>query len=203
MNRLRVQPGSSPGTSRPPEQPVRLTGWVLLLVAVALVGCKSEPPPATLEPVADAAPPVVDARVDAVVDAAIDATTDAQLLTGSTTIIKLPPPPSGGTKNPAPAAPPARAPGQVSIMGTIRRHQNEVIDCYAKVANSKPGVAGQLTLRWTLGANGKPTMAAVARNTLGDASVGRCVKDRSMKWQFPKPAGGTSVVKYTWNLALQ
>lgn len=178
--------------------------WLCLVVPFALFGCKDDPPPATPK-AADAAPPPPDAAVvDAVVDAQQpDASTDAQVLTGSTMIIKLPPPPvAGGAKNPTPAATPPPA-GRVSIMGTIRRHQNEVVDCYAKVANSKPGVAGQLTLRWTLGADGKPTMAAVARNTLGDASVGRCVKDRSMKWQFPKPAGGTSVVKYTWNLALQ
>ncbi len=176
-----------------------------LFAPLALLGCKDDPPPAAPTP-ADAAPPPPDAQpVDAIVDAQPpDASTDAQMLMGSTTIIKLPPPPvPGGSKNPKPKPEAAPSAGRVSIMGTIRRHQNEVIDCYAKVANSKPGVAGQLTLRWTLGASGKPTMAAVARNTLGDASVGRCVKDRSMKWQFPKPVGGTSVVKYTWNLALQ
>lgn len=179
--------------------------WLTGAALLALAGCKDDAPPPESDPVADAAAPIVDAAVpDAIVDAMpLDASTDAQLLTGSTTIIKLPLP--GAPKNPTPPAgtPPSRPAGASSIMGTIRRHQNEVIDCYAKVANSKPGVAGQLTLRWTLGANGKPTMAAVARNTLGDASVGQCVRTRSMKWQFPKPAGGTSVVKYTWNLALQ
>lgn len=176
----------------------------LCLILCGLAGCKDEPPPPKSAPVVDAAPKVVDAAVpDAVVDAmAPDASSDAQIFTGSTTIIKLPLP--GAPKNPTPPATPSPRPAaSASIMGTIRRHQNEVIDCYAKVANSKPNVAGKLTLRWTLGADGKPTMAAVAANTLGDASVGQCVKNRSMKWQFPKPAGGTSVVKYTWNLALQ
>lgn len=178
---------------------------LLALGALTLSGCGDDPPktqkprPAPDARVVDAAPPPPPADA-----APVDATTDAQTFTGSTTIIKLPLPPAGGAKNPTPTtAPKAPTPGQVSIMGTIRKHQNEVVDCYAKVAQSNPGVAGQLTMRWTLGAEGKPTMAAVARNTLGDTSVGQCVKARSMKWQFPKPAGGTAVVKYTWNLALQ
>jgi len=184
---------------------MRWTCSVLLGVALALGGCKSEPeaPPRAAEP--DAA--VIDARVvDAqVVDAqVVDATTDALVLTGETTILKLniPKPASG---KPSGAPPPKNpAPGrQVSIMGTIRKHQNEVVDCYARVAENKPDVAGQLTVSWTLGGNGKPTMTNIARDTLGDPAVAACVKQKAMKWQFPPPSGGTSVVKYTWTLKMQ
>lgn len=180
----------------------------LALALAALGGCKDEPPPA--KPVPDAAPPDAARLRPTIVDPdggppdaeVPDASTDAQVLVGSTTIIKLTPAtPAGGAKNPPPK-PPGPTAG-VSIMGTIRKHQNEVIDCYARVAESRPEIAGQLTMTWTLGGDGKPTMAAVARNTMGDASVGTCVKNASLKWQFPKPAGGTSVVKYTWTLRMQ
>ncbi len=185
--------------------PLRLAA--LALAALALGGCKDETPAAPdAAPDARLRPTIVETPPDAgPADAAPpDASTDAQVLVGSTTIIKLGPPPGSGNggsgaKNPKPKPPP----GRVSIMGTIRKNQNQVIDCYARVAESKPEVGGQLTMRWTLGADGKPTMAAVARDTLGDAAVGRCVKSQSMKWQFPKPAGGTSVVKYTWTLRMQ
>lgn len=194
--------------ARPPIPSLpALLGLALL---AGLWGCKDDPPAAEADSAAPDAAPVDAAMPDAgPLDAAPpDASMDAQVFTGSMTIIKLGPAPTPGggakptpTPTPTPGATPA--PGRVSIMGTINKHQSEVIDCYAKVAESKPDIAGQLTMRWTLGADGKPTMAAVARNTLGDAGVGQCVKARSLKWQFPRPSGGTSVIKYTWNLRLQ
>lgn len=183
------------------------TGMLTLaLTALALGGCKGDPPPAAPDaaPVDAAPPPPVDA---APADAApIDATTDAYVFTGETTVLKIavPKPRGDGAATPRNRPTPAAPSGaRVSIMGTITKHQNEVVDCYARVAEKNPAVAGQLTMAWTLGPDGRPTMTSVARNTLGDASVGECVKQRSAKWQFPKPSSGTPIVKYTWTLRLQ
>lgn len=186
-------------------RPVSLAALCLALLA----GCRDEPPARP-----DAAPPpppdaaIPDAAIpDAAVDAApLDASTDAQVVLGQVTMIKLDAP-KPATPKPATApraAPPAAATGrQVSIMGTIERHQGEVVDCYAAVAENKPDVAGQLTVQWTLGADGTPTGASIARDTLGDPAVGACVKAKAVKWKFPPPDGGLGVVKYTWNLKLQ
>lgn len=197
----------------------------LCLVLITTTGCRDEPAerPDAAPPVVDAAPPPPDAAVvDAIADAAAaDAAEpgDAQVVLGAVTVIKLDLSPAPGKKpvattttEAAPGTAPGQAPGQpptaatprqTSIMGTIQRHQDEVVDCYAQVAEKKPDIAGQLTVQWTLGADGTPTGAAIARDTLGDPAVGACVKSKAVKWKFPPPDGGLGVVKYTWNLKLQ
>ncbi len=183
--------------------------WAALAGAV-LVGCEDRPAePDAAPPVPDVAAPDVSppdvAPPDAAVDAGPDATLDAQIVMGQVTVIKLdlPDKPGGKRKVQKRTPKPPASPRQASIMGTIRKHQNEVVDCYAKVAQKKPSVAGQLTVKWTLGADGMPTVASIAQDTLGDPAVGNCVKAKAVGWKFPPPQGGVGVVKYTWTLKLQ
>lgn len=173
------------------------------LAGLGVLGCKADPPPpATPDPTPDAALPV-DAAPPAVVDAqVVDATTDAMVVTGNTTVIKLgpintPKPSKPATKPKPPAA------GQASIRGIINRNQNQVVNCYAAVAEKKPDIGGQLTVKWTLGADGTPTATAISKDTIGDPQVAGCVKAKASKWKFPPPSGGVGVVKYTWTLKMQ
>lgn len=176
----------------------------------ALAGCEDRPaapdaaPPAPDVAAPDLAPPDA-AAVDAAVDAGPDATLDAQIVLGQVTVIKLDLPEKPGGKRVVQKRTPTppKTPRQVSIMGTINKHQHEVVDCYAKVAQKKPNVAGQLTVKWTLGADGMPSVASIAQDTLGDPAVGNCVKAKAVGWKFPPPQGGVGVVKYTWTLKLQ
>ena len=151
-------------------RPVPAPALAALCLALLAAGCREEPPArpdAAPPPAPDAAIPDAAIPDAAPADAAaLDASTDAQVVLGQVTMIKLDMPAPAGRKPPtAPRAPrPAAATGrQVSIMGTIQRHQGEVVDCYAAVADKKPDVAGQLTVQWTLGADGTPSGAAITR----------------------------------------
>lgn len=95
------------------------------------------------------------------------------------------------------------------IAGIARKHTNEFRYCYEVALAALPEAASasgvspdafladrRLVLRWTIGADGKVTDAAVREAPLTDteASLHACLVARAQRWVFPRPAGGGLVV---------
>ena len=101
---------------------------------------------------------------------------------------------------------PLVAAGKVAVQGAlsrtiirrvIRRHLNEVRFCYQKQLGSKPGLAGKLVLRFTIGPKGRVVSSRVARSTINSKPLATCVTRAVRRWLFPAPVGGgIVVVKY-------
>lgn len=93
--------------------------------------------------------------------------------------------------------------GQPVIMGSldrevvrrvVRTHTAQVRYCYERRLVANPGLAGQLSLRFVIGADGQVKQVTVQNDGLGDADVASCLTARAKTWQFPKPAGGGIVI---------
>jgi TonB family protein len=102
-------------------------------------------------------------------------------------------------------------PGRTTVVGAldreeiervIRRHQNEIRFCYSTELTRAPGLAGKLSVSFTIDASGAVTDAAAAENTTGNPALEQCFLSRIRHWRFPEPkGGGVVVVTYPWVLA--
>jgi TonB family protein len=78
----------------------------------------------------------------------------------------------------------------------------QVRHCYERRLAVNPTLAGQVSLRFVIGADGRVTAVTVAKDGLGDAEVASCLVARAKMWVFPQPAGGGIVtVTYPFRFA--
>jgi TonB family protein len=101
------------------------------------------------------------------------------------------------------APPPVRVIGSLDksiIRRVIRSHLNEVRFCYEKELMRAAALAGRITVRFTIGANGAVATSGVEASTLGNVAVERCVTDAVRRWEFPRPEGGVVMVSYPFLL---
>ncbi|MEM6291678.1 MAG: AgmX/PglI C-terminal domain-containing protein [Myxococcota bacterium] len=80
------------------------------------------------------------------------------------------------------------------IRRIVRAHINEVRFCYNNALASDPDTAGRVSVQFTIGTEGIVTASDVADNTTGDVELGACVAKAAMRWHYPKPSDGESVV---------
>ena len=87
------------------------------------------------------------------------------------------------------------------IRRIVRAHINEVRYCYSKSLVKDPKLAGRVSIEFVIGAAGKVSSSTVQKNTLDDASVGKCIAKAVKRWKFPEPSdGGTVSVTYPFVL---
>lgn len=79
------------------------------------------------------------------------------------------------------------------IRRIVRAHINEVRACYNDGLEKNPKLGGRVSVRFTIGDDGKVNNAKVAKTTLSDEAVGKCIAKAVDRWKFPKPIGGGSV----------
>lgn len=79
------------------------------------------------------------------------------------------------------------------IAAVINRHIGEVLYCYEKGLQVKPGLAGRVGVKFTINGAGSVSSAQVNGSSLNDAQVEGCIINRLRAWPFPKPIGGVNV----------
>lgn len=77
-----------------------------------------------------------------------------------------------------------------AIKRVIRRHAAAIRNCYERELRIQPKLAGKVTVRFTIGADGRVISAMAAKSTLGNKNVENCIVARVKRWKFPKPKGG-------------
>ena len=83
----------------------------------------------------------------------------------------------------------------------VQRHINEVRFCYELALNTRPQLAGAVTVKWIISPVGSVQTAAVSASSVGDAQVERCIANAVRRWSFPAPeGGGVVVVTYPFTL---
>jgi Ca-activated chloride channel family protein len=101
------------------------------------------------------------------------------------------------------AAAPGVTPGDADVRGAmdkdlirriVRRHINEVKFCYEKGLARNPALQGRVLVQFTIGPAGAVLQSAVQSSTLGSAEVEACLVQAVRRWDFPRPAGGGSVI---------
>ncbi|WP_242395885.1 adventurous gliding motility protein GltG [Anaeromyxobacter oryzisoli] len=104
------------------------------------------------------------------------------------------------------------ASGTAQVMGSIDRelvrkviqdHAAQIRYCYEQQLAINPRLAGKVSIKWIINADGSATLPEVDRGstTLEDSKVHECMMSRITSWQFPKPkGGGQAIITYPWIL---
>lgn len=101
-------------------------------------------------------------------------------------------------------SPPTLAPdfGPIAVTGydrdlirsVIHAHRSELKYCYEVRLSRSPSLAGRVAVRFTVGATGLVTSAAVSDSSVADLELEACLLGRVRTWQFPAPKGGAEAV---------
>jgi len=82
------------------------------------------------------------------------------------------------------------------VSRVVNEHSNQLTACYEKVLMTDPGLAGKITLDWTVKIDGLVKDVRVASSTLSNPKVAVCVVEAVKGWKFPKPVGGEALISY-------
>jgi hypothetical protein len=82
-----------------------------------------------------------------------------------------------------------------AIRTIVRQHSDGFLGCYAIGQGRHRKLAGRVTARFAIGANGKISSVLIASNELPDCSVVECIRDHFATIEFPAP-GSPITVEY-------
>ena len=80
------------------------------------------------------------------------------------------------------------------IRRVIHAHRDQIRYCYEQELQSKPHLAGKISVKFVISAAGGVTTAKIEVSTMHNGSVEGCLVSRVRTWQFPKPKGGGIVI---------
>lgn len=83
-----------------------------------------------------------------------------------------------------------------SISKIVKRNARAVKRCYEKGLLANPSLKGKVSVTIMINMRGRVESVDIVANTLGDASVTRCIKGVVRRWRFPKPDGGPASVTF-------
>lgn len=81
------------------------------------------------------------------------------------------------------------APSDPAIAKIAGRFTGQLRGCYVERLAVHPGLAGDVTVRFTP-SGGRPGSVAIATDTTGDPEIGRCVISRVERWSLPPDLTG-------------
>lgn len=83
---------------------------------------------------------------------------------------------------------------EVDVHAEVNRHKPELASCYGPDLANYPQLAGIVTTRFSIGADGNVTSSAIKSTTFPHGSVESCVASTFAGMHFPTPKGGGNVV---------
>ncbi|QDG51095.1 AgmX/PglI C-terminal domain-containing protein [Persicimonas caeni] len=84
------------------------------------------------------------------------------------------------------------------IKRVFRAHRRELLWCYKKARANKPGLAGEMHVKYTISGSGDVIAALVRKGDLRSRDLESCVTQKMRRWVFPEPKdGGIAVVNQT------
>jgi hypothetical protein len=87
-----------------------------------------------------------------------------------------------------------------SVYEVFRRRAVQIQQCYERALKAEPTLEGRLTVRVTIGKDGKVEEARLETDTLRDARVGQCALATVRRWEFP---AGNAPVELVYPLQLR
>ncbi len=97
----------------------------------------------------------------------------------------------------------AGTPGEPIILGAldrslvdavVKRHMSQIRYCYQRELTRNPAVAGKVTVKFVVAADGTVSSAVTKSSTMSNAAVESCINGRFLRFQFPEPRGGGIVI---------
>lgn len=85
---------------------------------------------------------------------------------------------------------------QSQIASVVRRRAGAIRACYEQRLQVNKGLAGKLTVRWTIDTEGGVTGVDAVQDTLNDAPTRQCIFRHLQRMHFQKPEGGICIVQW-------
>lgn len=85
-----------------------------------------------------------------------------------------------------------------AIQGVVRQNIGPIKFCYQRELKLNPQLQGSIKVKFTIEADGRVSDVSIVNDTVGSASLTRCVQGRIRAWRFKPVAKGTSIVSYTF-----
>ena len=86
------------------------------------------------------------------------------------------------------------------ISSVVMRYIGGIRACYEQKLKINPQLSGKISVRFTIGADGRVVSREILRSTLNDPDVENCILRRIRYWRFPPPEEGEVVVTYPFVL---
>lgn len=83
-----------------------------------------------------------------------------------------------------------------NLRSVVRRRHGAIRSCYERRLQLQGSLRGKITVRWTVGLDGKVQSATTVGDTLGDPETARCVLGWVRRMRFDPPDGGMCVVQW-------
>jgi TonB family protein len=84
----------------------------------------------------------------------------------------------------------------------VRQHINEARFCFERELQVNPALAGDVTVRFVVGANGSVQTSSVTNSSVGNATLEQCLVQATRRWTFPQPTGGgIAMVEQRWSFS--
>jgi outer membrane biosynthesis protein TonB len=90
---------------------------------------------------------------------------------------------------------------QGKVTKVVRRNMPALRNCYERALKKNPTLGGKISVKFTIGTNGRVTGAKATTDTVGDSSVTSCVIGKFRGFKFAKPEGGS--VSYVYPIVFK
>ena len=84
------------------------------------------------------------------------------------------------------------------ITRVIRAHEAQVRYCYERRLMTTPGLAGRVSLRFAVAADGRVSSVTIDNDTVHDTELTACLVSRAKTWRFPSHPGTAVVFTWPW-----
>jgi len=82
----------------------------------------------------------------------------------------------------------------------VRRNKKDISRCFETREQFSPGLAGQVSMNFTINSSGAVTSASAGSSSISDRALKNCLSRKISNWRFDKPTGGSTVkVSYPFN----
>ena len=85
------------------------------------------------------------------------------------------------------------------LMTPVRKNMSNIRRCYETASKKKPNLSGPLLLRWNVNQNGKVKKTRIAKGSIKNKGLRKCVRSELNRWDFCSPE---ETVKFKFDLEL-
>ncbi len=87
------------------------------------------------------------------------------------------------------------------VLEVIEARSNAIKHCYKRDLRETPGLAGRVSLNWTIELDGSVSNTIVSESTLEEPRTAACIIRQIQRMRFAEPDGGTCMVDYPFELS--
>lgn len=110
--------------------------------------------------------------------------------------------PSGTEEAGGPPAFSGRSGAGAAVRTVARQHEDESYDCFLSAfPDAPPRTRARVTLRFSLGADGRASSVSVTANSSHNEDLATCLTNRVGEWSFPPSASGDVTVTHTFSFS--